>query len=320
MPNHDDHGFVKVALDDRSLEFVREHLEEIEDPLLRQLIWQSLWNMVRDQQLRSTDFLPLAASKVREESDTELIETILANVNAAIARYVPDAQREAEAHRFSDVAWESLVAAPEGDRQIIWARTLIGLAITPQDIARVLELADGTRSVPGFSVDQDMRWDIAARAVAHGVEGAADRVAAERERDPSDRGQRALLRCEVAPPTQEAKAEAWRRFHEEGYGSLHLTAAAMSGFHWNVQRELLDPWVWEFFDRVSDVFEERENEFARAYFGGLFPHGRVERIVLERSQLVLSDIERRLPLLERTLREANDDLERAIRCREFAAS
>ena len=320
MPNLNDHAFVKIALDERSLDYVRERLERIEDPLLRQLIWQALWNMVRDQQLRSIDYLPLAASKVTAETDIELIETVLATVTAAIARYVPDDRRDEEAHRFSDVAWGALAAAPQGDQQIIWARTLIGLAITPEDVARVIALADGERSVPGLTVDQEMRWDIAARAVAHGVARAGERLAAERERDPSDRGQRAGLRAEVAVPTTETKAAAWERFHGDGYGSLHLTAAAMSGFHWNVQRELLDPWVWEFFERAPTVFEQRENEFARAYFGSLFPHGSIEERVLERSEAVLAEIGERLPTLVRSLREANDDLERALRCRAFAAS
>ena len=51
--------------------------------------------MVRDQQLTSFDYLDLAASKVSAERDEELIEAILGNVQAAIARYVPDERREA---------------------------------------------------------------------------------------------------------------------------------------------------------------------------------------------------------------------------------
>ena len=324
VPNLGDHAFVKVALDDRSLDYVREHLERVEDPLLRQLIWQALWNMVRDQQLKSTDYLPLAASKVAAEADIELIETVLATVTAAIARYVPDAQRDEQAHRFSELAWNALSEGAPGastsDGQIIWARTLVGLAITPEDIARVIALADGELEVPGLTIDQDMRWEIATRAVAHGLDGAADRIAAEHERDPSDRGQRAGLRAEVAVPDAAVKAEAWRRFHEEGYGSLHLTASAMAGFHWHVQREMLEPWTMEFFDRVPGVFETGENQFTRSYFASLFPHGRVEERVLDRSRAALAGLGDRLPLLQRSLREANDDLERAIRCRAFAAS
>ncbi len=324
MPNHNDHAFVKVALDDRSLDYVSDHLERVGDPLLRQLIGQSLWNMVRDQQLRSTDYLPLVASKLTNEADTELIESALQTAVAAIARYVPADQRDEQAQRFAEVCWEALQALPadaaSNDLRIIWARTLIGVSITQEDIERAIRLADGELSAPGLAIDQEMRWDIAARAVAHGIEGADARVEAERERDPSDRGERAAIRAAVATPTAEAKAEAWERIHGEGYGSLHLTAAAMSGFHWNVQRELLDPWAWEFFKRAPEVFAERQNEFTRAWFANLFPHFRIEHAVLDRSRELIEEIGDGLPLLARSLREANDDLERAIRCREFAAS
>ena len=292
----------------------------MEDPLLRQLIWQALWNMVRDQQLRSPEYLDLAAAKVIAESDEELIETILGNAQAAIARFLPDDRREEAAHRFSQVAWEALSDAPQGDRQIIWARTLIGLAITRGDIERCGRLADDELSVEGLTVDQDMRWDIAARYIGYGLDGGQARLEAERQRDPSDRGQRAALRAEVSAPDRDVKAEAWRRFHEEGYGSLHLTAAAMSGFHWWVQRDLLEPYAELYFEQLPAIFAERDHEFARTYFGALFPGHRVDRATLERSERLLAESDDRSPLLTRSLREANDDLLRALRCREFAAS
>jgi aminopeptidase N len=260
---------------------------------------------------------------VSAERDEELIEAILGNVQAAIARYVPDERREALAHRLSEVAWEALNGAPTGDLQIIWARALIALAISGEDIERCGRLADGDLSVEGLTVDQDMRWDIAIRYVAYGLAGGRERLGTERERDPSDRGQRAALRGQVSEPDAETKAEAWRRFHEQGeqaYGSLHLTAAAMSGFHWWTQRDLLDPYVERFFEQLPEVFEQRDHEFARTYFGALFPGHRVERAVLERGERLLAEVGDRLPLLTRTLREANDDLERAIKCRAFARS
>jgi len=319
MPNHNDHGFVKVALDVRSLGYVRDHLNRVDDPLLRTLTWQALWNMVRDQQLRSTEYLQLVALHVRNEDDHKLIETILANAAGALSRFVPQDRRDAEGHRLFELCWQGLQDAPQGDLQIVWARTLIGVAITADDIRHCARLPDGELSVAGFSVDQDMRWEIAARHVAFGLDGAEARVAAERERDRSDRGQRAALRCEITVPDAAVKAAAWTRFAGEGYGSLHLTAAAMGGFTWNVQRELLTPYVERFFSEVTTVFEQRPHEFARAYFGALFPDYRMDRPTLDRSAALLSEVAGRLPTLERSLREANDDLARAIACREFAA-
>jgi aminopeptidase N len=319
FPNYNDHDFVKVALDGDSVAFVRERLEAIDDPLLRQLIWQALWNMVRDQQLRSTDYLELGSAKVVGESDPELVETILATMTATVSRYVPEEQKAEAAHALFQLAWDRLPEV-DSDLQIIWARTMIGTAINAEDVTRALTLADGDVTVEDLTIDQDMRWSLAASAVALGLPGAPDRVAGEAARDTSDRGQRAQLRCETAVPDAEAKAAAWEKIHGEGYGSLHLTAAAMSGFQWWAQRDLLEPYTERFFEALPGIFRERDNEFARSYAGAMLPGYRVERELLERSRRVLEEAGDELPLLVRSLREANDDLERAIRCREFAAS
>lgn len=320
FPNHNDHGFVKVALDAPSLDFVREHLEEIEDPLLRMLIWQTLWNMVRDQQLKSTDFLALAGPKVARERDHELVETVLSQMAGAISRFVPEERKAEEAHRFFQLCADTLGRVDDPDLKIIWARTLFGVAINPDDIVHTGKMADGEIAIPGLTIDQDMRWTIAAHHVAYGIEGGWARAEAERERDRSDRGQRAFLRCQVSRPDADVKQDAWERFHDgRGFGSLHMTAAAMGGFNWWAQADLLEPYTERFFEAVTGVFEREDNEFASRYFGALFPGFRVDRATLARSEALLASLGDRLPTLRRQVREANDDLLRAIRCREFAA-
>ena len=319
FPNYNDHGYAKTALDEASLGFVRGRLEAIDDPLLRQLIWQSLWNMVRDQQLRSTDYLTLAGAKIVTESDQELVESTIATMTASVSRYVPEDGRAAAAHATFELARHALNEATDPDLQIIWARALFGLALCDADIEHCGRLADGTLAVPGLTVDQDMRWSIAERYVAYGLPGAQGRVEAEQKRDPSDRGQRQLLLAEVAVPDASVKEAAWENFLGEGYGSLHLTGAAMGGFHWWVQRELLTPYTDRFFEVIPGVFERSENEFASLFFGRLFPTS-TEPAILERSQRLLNDLGDSLPLLQRKLRETNDDLERALKCRAFAVS
>ena len=321
FPNHHDHGFFKVALDAGSIDFLRAHLGRIEDPLLRTLIWHTVWTMVRDQQLRSTDFLELASANATAERDPNLVETILGRMMAAVSRYVPEDQKAEAAHQLFTTAWNALESVDDPDLQIIWGRTLFSVAINPDDVVHACELADGVRSVTGFTVDQDMRWSAAAAAVAHGLSGSWERVQREREHDRSDRGQRAEIRCQVAQPDPNVKEEAWQRFLEgEGYGSLHLTAAAMGGFHWWAQADLLEPYVERYFRELPDIFEHRDNEFAQRFFANLWPGYRVEPATLRRAEALLAEHGDRLPTLRRQLLEAIDDLNRALRCREFAAS
>ena len=318
-PNFNDHAYAKIALDDESVAWVRERIERVDDDLLRQQLWSTLWSMVRDRQLKSTDFLAIARAKIGFERNIELIDSVLGHAAAAQHRYAPADRRDAEARLLFATAREGLLAAPDQDTRIIWARALTGFAAHPDDLAFAGRLADGEEQVSGFELDQDMRWGVAARHTAFAVPGAEARVAAEAGRDPSDRGQRARLRCQTAAPDAAVKAAAWERFTGEGHGSRYLDQAAMSGFNWTRQAELLAPYVDAFFAEVPRVFAERDREFATAFYGGLFPAYRVERDTLARARGLLEATPEEQAVLRRMLRESIDDLERAIACREYAA-
>ncbi|MCA9831653.1 MAG: aminopeptidase N [Dehalococcoidia bacterium] len=319
FPNYNDHGFFKVSLDADSVAFARENLERIDDELLRQLLWSSLWNMVRDQQLSSLEFLALVRERIGREPRIEMVEVVLNQAQVALARYVPEERKAAEATALCAAAWDGLHAAAEGDPKITWMRAMINAAANEADLALLARVADGQETVAGLTVDQQMRWDIATKHVAYGMDGAEERIEAEKARDASDRGRRAALRASTSVPVAPVKAEAWVRFRGDSYGSLHDTVSAMSGFNWARQRDILEPYVEKFFASLVEVFETGDKEFVSDYFGALFPAYRVERGVLARSEELLGTLGDRLPMLTRMLREANDDLLRSIRCREFAA-
>jgi aminopeptidase N len=317
FPNYRDLAYAKVALDPVSLNFVRTSLSRLDDPLLRLQIWQSLWEMVRDRELVSRDYLELVRGHLAAEDNIQIIRPVTATAAAALAAYVPEGVKRSEIREFVALCRRALDVVPEGDARVLWARALVGAATEPEDLALAGKIVDETENISGLSIDQDMRWSVAVRWSAMEVPGAAERVTAERDRDPSDRGVRASLRAEVSRPDPEVKAEAWQRIHEKGYESLHLAASAMVGFRWWTQRELLDPYAIDFFERAPGVFDEWEFEAAKAYFGGLYPAYRIEPATLEHTRGLLDSGAD--PRLQRLAREAIDEMERAMACRELAA-
>ena len=140
------------------------------------------------------------------------------------------------------------------------AVSLIGAAML---CASGVVLVDARDAVAGFEFDQEMRWEAAIKAIAYGLPGADARLATEASRDHSDRGQRALIRADAARPSADAKAAAWARIHAEGYGSFHFTRAAMQGFVWIHQAQLIEPYGDRFFEAVRDVFDLRPGQEAR---------------------------------------------------------
>ena len=185
-------------------------------------------------------------------------------------------------------------------------------------MSRLVELVEGAGKVDTFSGDQEMRWAIAVKAVAFDLPGADERLALEANRDRSDRGRRALLKAAASVPSAAAKEEAWQKIHTDGYGSFHLTRAAMQGFFWPQQGPFVEPYVERFFGSVRDIFATRDHPFARSYLLALYPAYRADPAVLERSRRLLSELNGKLPTLSRQLAEVTDDLDRQIKVRAFA--
>ena len=314
-PNHGDHGYAKVALDPVSTAWAGANLGRITDPLLRLQVWGSLWEMVRDRQLASPDYLDLVRRAGVGEQSLHIVEHITESAAPAIGRYLPEGLIDAEAHRLVEAARAAIDTLPPGDLRVLWCRALIGQARSAEDARLAATLVD----VPpdGLAIDQDMRWAVAVHWVALGLEGAGDRLASERLRDSSDRGDRAMVTAGASRPDPAAKDEAWQRIHGEGYGSLHLAMAAAKGFFRRSQRDLVEPFVPRFFEGLPGLFTEWEAEASRAYFRNLFPWHRIEASTREMVDGVLArgDIG---PMLRRLLIEAGDDLDRAIACRRYA--
>ena len=318
FPNHADHAYAKVRLDERSVAALPGLLPEVRDPLLRQLLWSTLWEMTRDARLPAARFVALALELLPLERDDEIVLGALDATRGALARYVPEARRVAEAHAFVHGALGMLDSLPPGDLRRMWLRAAIDAVAEPGDAGVLTGILDGSVGLPEVTIDQEMRWSIVWSASAFGLPDSAARVAAELRRDPTDRGERAAIHAAVAAPLPDAKAEAWRRIHAEGYGSLHRTRAAMRGLHHVSQRTLLEPYVDEFFVQAPVMAATREHEFMRGYVAILFPAYRIEAEILARTRDVAAAAAQRLPTLRRQLTEAADDMARALRARTAA--
>ena len=316
-PNHGDHAFAKIALDPRSTSWARTNIGSIDEPLLRQQVWASLWEMVRDQQLSSLDYLGMIRTVLSEERSLPVVQMVTATALGAVGRYVPEHRIDDEAAALVASAGAAIESVPPGDFRVLWARALIGLAVTPADALLAARLLDD--SPDGLAVDQDMRWSVAIKWAAHDLDGAAERLAGERERDGSDRGDRAMARAEAATPDVATKEEVWGRLHSSGYPSLHLALAAAGGFWQRSQREIVEPYVSRFFEGLPALFDDWEQEAAKNYYATFFPSYRVEDSTLDLIDGVLGD-DSIGPMLRRQLVESADDLRRASACRALAAA
>jgi len=244
IPNHDDLAVGKIALDAATIRFATERLEEIPDGLLRQVTWTAMWELVRDGSFSASDYAALLVARLPEERDASIVQQIVeSTLGSLLLRYLPDGERERWGSRIVEVARARLARGGDEGTRIVWSRILVLASVTPRDIEESWQVAAGETPLEGVEIDQDHRWTLLIRGASHGLPQRAARLRAEAERDPSDRGERALLSAAAAEPSIPAKRAAWEKIlAPNGHGSVRRTLAAAAGFAWPWQRELLGPY------------------------------------------------------------------------------
>ena len=267
VPNLDDLAVGKIALDEGTIRFVEARLEAIPDGLLRQVIWTAIWELVRDGRYPVARYAALLVDRLPEEPESTIVQQIAeSTIGPLLMRYLPDGERERWGSRLVDCARRRLARGGDAGMRIIWSRILVLAAVTPRDVEEGWQIATGETTVEGAEIDQDHRWTLLIRSASFGSPQGAERLRIEALRDPSDRGQRALISAAVAAPEVAAKHAAWARlFLPGGYGSVVRTTAAVAGFAWPWQRELLTPYMRQLPEALL-ALGAVDSTFARNWF------------------------------------------------------
>ncbi|MFJ2603762.1 aminopeptidase N [Streptomyces sp. NPDC087425] len=316
--NDDDLSYAKVRLDEASLAFVTEHLGDFEASLPRALCWASAWDMTRDAELATRDYLALVLSGIGKESDIGVVQSLQRQVKMAIELYADPNAREALLTRWTDATLAHLRASEAGsDHQLAWARAFAATARTPDQLDLLEALLEGSQTIEGLAVDTELRWSLVQRLAAVGRFDESE-IADEYERDRTAAGERHAASARAARPTQEAKAEAWASVIESDKLPNAVQEAVIGGFLQTDQRELLAPYTERYFEVLKDTWNSRSHEMAQQIAVGLFPSVQVSRETLERTDAWLAAAEPSAAL-RRLVSESRSGVERALKAQEADA-
>jgi aminopeptidase N len=313
--NDDDLTYARIRLDPRSLRTVREELSSVQDSLARALCWAACWDMVRDAEMPTRDFLLLVLGNVRAESDIGMVQRVLGQTAWAIDVYGDPSNARAAGAAFATAALETLgQTEPGSDFQLAWARAFAGAARSEEHIALVRGLLDGTKTYDGLEVDTEFRWHLVSSLASAGVPDGAELVRTEMERDPTDQGRRHGASALAARPLPEAKQEAWDMVTGDPSLTTAMQGALMQGFQQSDQSELLRLYVDRYFDAMPMIWKERSLEFALAFARGMYPSLVIEEEVADRTDRYLEDRPPAGPV-RRIMIEGRDGVMRALRAR-----
>ncbi|OEJ35653.1 aminopeptidase N [Streptomyces subrutilus] len=310
--NDDDLSYAKVRLDEVSLANVTAHLGDFAESLPRALCWASAWDMTRDGELATRDYLALVLSGIGKETDIGVVQTLQRQVKLAVDLYADPAWRAEGLAIWTGAALEHLrAAAPGSDHQLAWARSFAATARTEEQLAYLSALLDGSAVLEGLAVDTELRWTFLERLVATGVAG-EEAIAAELRQDSTAAGERHAATCRAARPSAEAKAAAWASVVEADDLPNAVQEAVIGGFVQADQRELLAPYGEKYFAVVKQVWDTRSHEIAQQIAVGLYPALAVSPATLAATDAWLASAEPNAAL-RRLVSESRAGVERALK-------
>ena len=320
-PNGGDQDYALFSIDPVSLKFAQSILggsQSFADPLMRAMIWNTLYQMVRDSQFSLMSYFDLFESAVGHESDQGVLGILLNEARDNYYYFLTPDQRRAVASKLERAIWSRTSTENDDDTRLTFFEAYVSFAQSPEALARIHGFLDG-RSLPlGIKVDQDRRWILINALAAHGFQGIKSLIAGEEKRDPSTAGQRAAYGARVAVPTLANKKLYWEKLQNPEIPFSVLRHAA-GNFHSANHPEFSQTFVKSFFKKVNTIDWNKNDNLVEIYLKELFPMNLCSAELLSESQRNLEGSKNLVPLAKRAWLEANDNLARCVQVRKAAA-
>jgi aminopeptidase N len=310
-PNHNDWTFAKIALSDADEALLRERLGDVVDPLSRSMFLAGLSDKAAVGDTSMSAFVQQLLRLAETERNFRVLEQISASLVAAadmMQRLRPETEKVLPrlVRGIEELALRKMQYAETQDIKRLWFDTFLDVVASDAGLGTVRALLDGTAEIDGIQISPEIRWSLLTILSQHGVDGVADLLAAEIERDPSDLGQRKLLGARASAPSL-ANKEKWIAELQapEELTSFARQQAVISNLFPATQTDLQLQVLEKILSALPEMSKTADSYFLTSYTAGLLtPICRPESSAL--MQATLEQYGEQLnPTATRFLREAH---------------
>jgi aminopeptidase N len=308
--NDKDLTYAKIRFDNRSIECLKKHIGKIEDSLTRALCWSAAWDMLRDSELATADFIDIALAGIESESEIATLTIIASQLSTAVELYSNPKKRDSARLKVAN-AFEKMIANAKAgsDNQLQFVKSFTTFASSAEHNDLLKDFLAG--KLAGLKVDPEMRWSI---VIALAERGVMDQAALDQELklDNTLTGKLSYQTALAARPTSQAKDEVWRSITEDEL-STSEREAKLVGFMRALHRPLLANYIEPYFELLIETWGKKSYEVASKFVTGMFPIYITTQSTLDKTNQWLSGAGKDGQAgLRRLVIEAKDSLERAL--------
>ena len=314
--NDGDMTYAKIRFDEHSLDTLKNHLGKIGDSLARALCSSAAWDMLRDAEISSTDFVDISLAGLPGETDITVVSQVTERLATAVDQYAHPSVRDDLRTRVAN-GLESLMdsAEPGSDHQLQFARSFATLAMTIQQNQRIQSIL--MEELSGLTVDADLRWHLLCSLAERGLV-TRSQLDEELKKDASTSGELSHFHAVAALPTVEDKAEAWAEIVAEATSNANRVAL-INGFNRPLQSQLIENYVDNYFEMILVMSKRKSLEATTRFTQYAFPIYITTQAILEKADHWLNVTGKDASSgLRRLVEEGRDALARALKVQNTA--
>ena len=314
--NHGDWDYARVDFDGAAFATLRDHVNDFDDPLVRSMLWQGVFEMVLYQQMTPAEYIDFALANVGAESDDEVIRQLLDALQAAWSyqRRLADDRSSVEiGPRIEDYLWRAFLDSESGsDRQLLLFDNYLQALTSIEGLDRLEGFLAGDELPEEFDFDQDRRWTVVERLSGFGHPNSEALLAVEHGRDQSDQGRRRALSVDAARPDTERQRRLMGMLLDPGANlSVADARAYAAGLFPEHQQEAQLGIVGEVLDSLQTVSDNVDPGYFGAITGGLL--GPIcDGGYLDRLEQAVNDSATLHPSLRKRLLDTRFDVRRCL--------
>lgn len=326
FPNHDDFDYALFSLDEKSLAVAPKALANIEEPLTRLMIWNILHQMVRDAELSAPKAFEIALDGLKAEENDLLLGNVIGTSHSALRdlqylTYLDKDQRAKIAPKLEGILWDRVInAKKESSLQMTFFDFYLSVAQTPASQLKLYDLLVKNTPPEGITLDQDRRWALIRNIARNGHTDAEKIIEQELKSDNSTSGHRNALAARAAIPLKSNKTKMWKKLLSDKnltYSDLKEAGREIHGVNYP---ELSKPFLSDYFKTITQKHWDKADDVVDIYFERFYPSNLCTEETLKMSEKAFRKANHLTSIAKRAWREAEDELKRCIKVRNFQSS
>ena len=169
LPNGRGRAYGRFILDPRSLTYLLDHVESVEDPLTRGSSWLALWEAMLDARTTPQRFVDVCLRALPLESNELLTQGVLSYLETAYWKFLDTTERMALAPRIETTLRDGLARAQGTSLKSAWFSAFRDMTLTPDGIRWLERVWRREEVVAGLTFSENDETEMAQELALRGV-------------------------------------------------------------------------------------------------------------------------------------------------------